>query len=83
MQGEKLGANHDHWICEAREADGGHDMETFAPLAVLSPGPRLAGTPSKGNKRGTTKIYTMIVNLVNSPRICPGRSIGMFCRDAI
>ena len=25
-------------------------LETFAPLAVLSPGPRLAGTPSRGRK---------------------------------
>jgi hypothetical protein len=36
---------------EVRDPRGSHHCwETLAPLTVLSPGPRLAGTPAKGRK---------------------------------
>jgi hypothetical protein len=47
----KLGAHRSVAIFETREASGDHGGGTFAPLAVLSPGLRLAGTPGKGRKR--------------------------------
>jgi hypothetical protein len=47
---KRLGVNEVDVLVAPRGASDAHVLKLVAPLAVLSPGPSLAGTPAKGKK---------------------------------